>query len=219
MKTFSKKVDLRSREAMVEFLVNHYRYDTANSWNRSTSYANDMKIYNLELDREIEENLLEMLEIKDSYFRINALLEEFGEAHNWYWQVGFNGRSGGYLVLYQGGSKQSENKSFCIACGQHNFTSVNETGTKCGRCGKKTRVDFVKPPVETFCYPGRGTDQDEDFEGWDMGTLKCRVRLVQEFDKLCDDVVTAAVYMAERFEIEEEEILATQTRRVLRNKD
>jgi hypothetical protein len=39
---FQTKVDHRSRSAMVEFLKGHYRYDTMNSWNRSTAYANNI---------------------------------------------------------------------------------------------------------------------------------------------------------------------------------
>jgi len=40
---FFKPVDLRSQKAMVEFLSNHFRYNTMNSWNNSTSYANNIK--------------------------------------------------------------------------------------------------------------------------------------------------------------------------------
>ena len=47
MKQFYEKVDLRSRKDMVDFLENHFRYFTMNSWNRSTSFANNMKLYNL----------------------------------------------------------------------------------------------------------------------------------------------------------------------------
>ena len=46
------KVDMRSRKAMVNFLENHFRYSTMNSWNNSTSYANNVKYYNLDLTNE-----------------------------------------------------------------------------------------------------------------------------------------------------------------------
>ena len=36
---------------------------------------------------------------------INQMLWDWDESNNFSWQVGFNGRSGGYLVLYQGGVK------------------------------------------------------------------------------------------------------------------
>lgn len=62
MKTFSKKVDLRSRKEMIDFLTNHFRYDTMNSWNCSTSYAANVKIYNLGLSRAELDKLYELIE-------------------------------------------------------------------------------------------------------------------------------------------------------------
>ena len=47
MKQYYKDIDLRSRKAMTTFLENHFRYPTMNSWNNSTSYANNMKVYKL----------------------------------------------------------------------------------------------------------------------------------------------------------------------------
>ena len=46
---FQKKVDRRSRSAMVDYLQGHERYNTMNSWNRLTSYANNIKIHRLGL--------------------------------------------------------------------------------------------------------------------------------------------------------------------------
>lgn len=60
---FAQKIDMRSRKKMTEYLKNHFRYFTANSWNRSTSYACNLKIYKLGLSREIENKLYEMTEI------------------------------------------------------------------------------------------------------------------------------------------------------------
>lgn len=39
---------------MIEFLKNHERYWTMNSWNGSSSYANNVKIYNLGMDHDLE---------------------------------------------------------------------------------------------------------------------------------------------------------------------
>lgn len=51
---FAKEVDTTDRKAMADFLTNHFRYDTMNSWNESTSYANNVKIYNLGIeDKEV----------------------------------------------------------------------------------------------------------------------------------------------------------------------
>ena len=108
MKQFSKEVDLRSRKSMTDFLVNHFRYNTMNSWNQSTSYANNVKVYNLGLSKEQENKLYAMLETSEFYTYISDLLSDFSFEHNHLWQVGFNGRSCGYLVLYHGYVKPSD---------------------------------------------------------------------------------------------------------------
>ena len=200
---FSRRVDKRSREDMTAYLSGHFRYDTMNSWNRSTSYACNMKIYNLGLDRETENKLWDLIQVPEFYDRLNELAEDFGRQHNYLWQAGWNGRSGGYLVLYQGGTKSSEYRSYCTCCGQKNYTSVAETGTRCGVCNKETRIDYSKPPLQIFSYPGRGIDMDEDFEDWSIYELKQRTELVQEFDRLADDIVAEALYIAREHSVEE----------------
>lgn len=52
---FYQKVSKRSREAMSGFLARHYRYNTMNSWNQSTSYANNVKVPNLDVPQELQE--------------------------------------------------------------------------------------------------------------------------------------------------------------------
>lgn len=217
MKTFYKEVNMDDRRKMETFLENHFRYFTANSWNFSTSYANDMKVYSLDLPDATESKLLDLMECEEFYDSIHNLIREFAAAHGYRWQAGFNGRSGGYLVLYEGGQKPSEYKSYCTNCGQRNFRSVNETGSKCGRCGKDTRVDYIHPPMETFAYPGIGIDQYADFSSWEENELRDRVALVQEFDFLCDGIVALAVEMAGTYEIAEETVyVPTAVKRMVR---
>lgn len=200
---FSRRVDKRSREDMTSYLSGHFRYDTMNSWNRRTSYACNMKIYNLGLDRETENKLWELIRVPEFYDPLNELVRDFGRQHNYLWQAGWNGRSGGYLVLYQGGTKPSKYRSYCTCCGQKNYTSVAETGTRCGVCSEDARVDYTKPPMQIFSYPGRGVDVDEDFEGWSIYELKQRTELVQEFDRLADDIVAEALHIAREHSVEE----------------
>lgn len=35
----------------------------------------------------------------------------------------------------------ADHKSICNSCGQRNFTSIKETGNKCGKCGEESRID------------------------------------------------------------------------------
>lgn len=134
---FSKKVDLRNREEMVKFLTSHFRYDTMNSWNNATSYAHNVKLYNLGLTEEQLDKAYEMLESNELYYlAFEPCIAMWNKQHNYEWQVGFNGRSDGYLVLYTGGQKDSGFKSQCTECGQLNYKTVEETGCTCGKCGK-----------------------------------------------------------------------------------
>lgn len=212
---FSKRVDKRSRKEMIAYLENHFRYNTMNSWNRSTSYACNMKLYNLGLDRETEDKLWNLLDVPEFYERLHELIEDFNRQHNYLWQAGWNGRNSGYLVLYQGGTKPSGYRSYCTKCGQKNYTSVAETGKRCGVCNEEARVDFIKPPMQIFAYPGRSVDMDEDFEDWSLYELKQRTVLVQEFDWLADNIVAEALYIAQTLSVEEQIVYIATTRRVL----
>ena len=61
MKIFTKTVDRRSRKAMTEYLENHFRYYTMNSWNIATSYACNLKIHSLGLEYRIVEKLYDLI--------------------------------------------------------------------------------------------------------------------------------------------------------------
>ena len=169
---FSRRVDKRSRAEMTAYLSGHFRYNTMNSWNRSTSYACNIKLYKLGLDRGTEDKLWDMIQVPEFYERLNERIEDFNWQHNYLWQAGWNGRSGGYLVLYQGGTKPSGYRSYCTKCGQKNYTSVAETGNWCGVCNEEARIDFSKPPIQIFFYPGRDVDMKKDFEDWSLYELK-----------------------------------------------
>ena len=99
---FTTKVDTRSRKAMAKFLSEHFRYCIMNSWNCSTSWANNVKIYKLGLPTEIENKLYDMLDVdywdSDLKIFIDDLIQDF-EIETGY-SAGFNGRSDGYLVMY-----------------------------------------------------------------------------------------------------------------------
>jgi len=179
---FATKVDTRSRKAMAKFLSEHFRYYTMNSWNCSTSWANNVKIYNLGLSKEITDKLYDMLDIEyygsDLQFCIDDLIRDF-ETKTGY-SAGFNGRSDGYLVMYD---------------------------TECVN-GKRQ------------VYPGRSVDDytlDEymDKDEFDMQDLRDKVKLVQAFDELCNQIIEKCIYFAENYEVVEEEYTVTMTRKVL----
>lgn len=172
---YSWKIDMRSRNAMTEFLEKHFRYYTMNSWNGSTSYANCVKYHKLNLSKEQQDKFFEMLDMEyNDFYEIYVpdLIADF--KHETGYDAGFNGRSGGYLVMY-------------------------DTDLKDGKL---------------VTYPGRSIDQNEDFSEWDLNSLKKRVRLVQRFDELCDDIRNELVYYLDSHKVVEEEYTVTKTHKV-----
>jgi len=214
---FYKEVDKRYRETMTKFLRQHFRYNTMNSWNRSTSYANCIKLYKVDKPEDIDSDIWwEMIGITEWQEKLSDLLEDFGRRYDWLWQAGINGRNSGYVVLYRGGIKPSGYKSYCTHCGQKNYEAVPE-GQKgiCGRCDAKARVNFKQTHMQIFTWPGRDVDMHEDFEGWTLSELRQSVELVQDFDKLCDSIVASYCDTCLHYRITEEEILVPKTIKVL----
>lgn len=93
-----------TKQFIIDFLLTHFRYDTMNSWNRARSYAARVKIHDF-VPHELQSRAYDLLETREPYEEINDLLREFSLKYNYDYQVGFNGRSSGYLVLYTGGKK------------------------------------------------------------------------------------------------------------------
>lgn len=185
---FQKKVDMRSRQKMIDFLQNHFRYNTMNSWNASTSYAHCVKIHRLGLTKKQEDTAYALIECENFYEYLHNIIQEFNEAYDWHYQICFNGRSSGYLVLIKGGWKYSDYKSYCTECYQRNFQVATKANKRCGVCGKDTRKNFETLLKEYFTYPGKNIDMNEDFEEWSAEELKHRVRLIKTFDKTIDAI-------------------------------
>ena len=51
---YYKEVDKRCRETMIAFLKKHFRYYTMNSWNKSTSYAKNIKLHNVDKPKDVD---------------------------------------------------------------------------------------------------------------------------------------------------------------------
>ena len=100
MITFAKDVDLENEEAVFTFLKEHPLYFLMNSWNRLQTFAQNIKIYNLDIDREISDKLFELLDVDspDIKFIFDDGISDFKEENPGY-TIYTNGRSGGYLIL------------------------------------------------------------------------------------------------------------------------
>ena len=86
-------------EKKYQYLKNHFCYDIMNSWNRLTTIANKVKIFDLKLTRKQQDNFFEFLSIDSDflYYNINELIDDFSYMTNT--EIYFNGRSGGYLII------------------------------------------------------------------------------------------------------------------------
>lgn len=212
LKIFYSKVDMRSRKDMTQFLYEHYRYSTMNGWNNATSYANKVKIHSV-IPHSLTDKVYEMMEAEGFYDDINFILDDWATENDYSYQAGFNGRSSGYIVMYEGYKKKSEHKSVCTNCRQRNFKEATPTDKKCGVCHQDTRVNHTFYDIGT--YPGKSIDQGEDFSDWSMNSLRERVKLVQSFDKMCDDVVAQTIYMAVHSTVREETVMIPKTYKVI----
>lgn len=99
-----------SRKDMIAFLSNHPRYFTMNSWNRCTSYANNVKLYNLNLPEDVKDKAYSFLCAECPEWQYYLADKFFMFEVNTGYHVGFNGRSDGYLVLYQTESYGTDKK-------------------------------------------------------------------------------------------------------------
>ena len=85
----------------------------------------------------------------------------------------------------------------------------------CGRCDAKARVNFKQTDMQVFTWPGKEVDMYEDFEDWTLSELRERVELVQDFDRLCETIVSEYIDICKNYRITEEEILVPKTIKVL----
>ena len=161
-------VDITNDKQMFNFLRDHFEYYTANSWNGLKSVANNVKLYNLDLSGDwcVALSLLEA----DDYDYINMLIKDWEREHPGY-SVGFSGRSGGYLVLYNRGNARHVLPD-----------EITES------------VDYDE--YKRYCQEYYGSVKAN------RSLLVEYTKLVQSFDKLCDELRDYCDYLSKSsFEI------------------
>ena len=161
---YVKGIDITNDKQMFNFLKKHFQYYTMNSWNRTKSIANNVKLYKLGLSGDWTV-VLDFLN-DDSYDCINSMIEDWEYEHKGY-KVGFNGRSDGYLVLY------NAKDNGCI---------LPDDIEEC--------VDYEE--YKRFCKEYCGSVKANRPELVEL------VRLVQDFDKLCDDLRDHCDWLSKR---------------------
>ena len=151
---YTKGVDITKDKSMFNFIAEHPTYYTMNSWNGTRSIAHNVKLYNLDLDGDWTVALAHLESGEYDTIRF-MMIQDWEREHPGY-QVCFNGRSGGYLVL-------------------------------CNRAGSRS---VLPDTLDYETYEDYKADM-RDF----YGSVKANrdelvefVRLIQDFDKLCDEL-------------------------------
>lgn len=94
----------KTKKELIDTLLKAERYPTMNSWNGVTSLSRNVKLYNLNLTEE-QLNIAYQLLFEDIQSDvvddiINDYSNQLIELTNHQYTLGFNGRGGGYVVLY-----------------------------------------------------------------------------------------------------------------------
>ncbi len=91
-----------SKKVMIDYLNNHFKYYTMNSWNKTESYARNVKIHNIiPLDSGVRDKAYTAVFEGMLPSFIYHMIENFETENDC--EIFFNGRSGGYLVLTKKG--------------------------------------------------------------------------------------------------------------------
>lgn len=210
---FEKKIDMRSKRDMVDFLKNHFRYYTMNSWNRATSYANKVKIPYLGLTREQANRAYDILDT-DYWDKLQFVIDDFTSEMDGNYTIGVNGRSNRYLVMYRGEYYDPGYKSQCRVCGQLNYQAVIGEVGQCGRCGEMGRINLERPLRAHKVLVGKGIDDDldaDDLMDLSVSALRDKVELVCRFDRACDEIRSAFIDLIDNCKVVEETVMVPKT--------
>ena len=182
------------------------RYNTMNSWNQSTAPAYNLKVHNV-IDRELQDKVFELMDCEGFYDEINGMIADFDRGNDYSWQAGFNGRSGGYLVLYRGGKKTKHltKEDFKSDNGYNGRVYVSDRyGWKNYEEAKK--LNLVDREIITSIYSKPGLEiEDNEVPG----------NVLRAFRKLAVMIVKHVEYMVKNASIDNEEYTVTKRRKVI----
>ncbi len=204
---------MKTKKPMIEFLVSHFRYDTMSSWNQSTSWAANVKIHRV-IPSNLQDKAYELIETDEFYDRINDILHEYSFNNNHSLQAGFNGRSSGYIVMYEGFVETKTIFTFERTQGGRDYADgygwmdIEEA---------KKRGLYQKQIKTVRTYPGRSIDNYDfdDYKDMTAGEVKAIYDKVREFDKMVQQVINETIYLCKNSEVEEIEYFERKTKKVI----
>jgi hypothetical protein len=185
---FTQRAVPKSKEGIAKFLIEHPRYSDGGRNSQST-YAHNVKVTRLGLTPSELDKAYTLMEAEDYRKLIRGGIRDFQSQMDGRFMIETQGRSGGYLTLFEAEVYDPGYKSTCKHCSQLNFQEVSEKSSKCGVCGGP-RVNLKKPLAWSRLL-GSGIDHrvtyDEMLE-WDKNKLLDRLDVVHAFDAACDVV-------------------------------
>ncbi len=192
---FNKTKGIKTLKDKYKYISNHFYYFTMNSWNRTTSIANNIKAYNLPLSREQKNKFFEILAdenlSEEFYAIINNTIREYeakekAEYNNI--NVFFNGRSGGYLVL----TPANSNKNIIneIITDFDNYDEALQDLKDWGSTHKEAQEELKAIILN-------------DFE------------IVKSFDIFCDELLSKTIYILDNAKIENFEYYKKEVQKTL----
>lgn len=186
-KHFFTGLNEKTLEQKFQYLKNHFDYYIMNSWNRLSTIANNVKIYNLGLSSEHIEKYFEICSVDDYFIKdlLYLAIEEFIELSNTL-DVYFNGRSGGYLVLIP---KFNYFKKWTHVYDIYNLSNIEDY---------ESYLEYKK---------------DENISSIDIENAYYTIKA---FDKLCDVLRSNLINIIEDAKFDEYEETITQKRRYVK---
>lgn len=189
---FDKTQKVKTAKQKFNYLKEHFKYYTMSSWNGLASIANNVKVHNLPLTKEQRKRFFELVcdeELNEQlYDIINSMLYHFKTLNKRY-KVYFNGRSGGYLVLYNDNNNQSVLSEYIEDASSYE-EAINEYKSDYNTTTKEARanIDYL---------------------------INNNFDIVQAFDKFCDDVLSELINILNNATVEEEEEQITVKHKIL----
>jgi len=172
-----------------------------NSWNLSKAPAYNLKVYNI-INNDLQDKVFKLMDTEEFWNTINDFIHDFNIEHDYTWQAGFNGRSGGYLVLYRGGKRTA----YYTKEDFNNGTVYIKDGIGWMDYEEAKKLNLVDRELTTsiFTQPGKEIENNE-----------VPVEVLKYFRKLAISIVKEAEHMAKNATVEKEEYQVTKTRKVV----
>lgn len=205
---FIKSVFGKTKEDMAKFLSQHKRYCTMGR-SGVESYSNGCKLHSLGLRGAQLDKAYEAIQMEGLQDLISEPIRKFTAETYGAYTVGFNGRSGGHMVLYSGEYYDSDYKSYCTNCGRRTYHAVAPGETvACGGCSHAL-TSYKKVPRFHRVH-STGIDDGmtfEDFMALSRSELKTKFDLVRRFDEVCEQVRDEFIALLDDHIIVEEQVM------------